>query len=464
MDVRDLRARTRGEVIEPQDGSYEAARAAYNAMATGRPVCIFRPGDVHDIVAAVRWAAESDLLIGVRGGGHSVAGHSSPNGALLVDLSRWRGANVDPVGRTADALAGSRLMDLDAATFAYGLAAPSGTFIDTGIGGLTLAGGISWLLASEGFACDALIGAELVTADGDVVEVDEQREPELLWGLRGGGGNFGIVTRLRYALTPVPAMFGGRLRFRGDGLRDAILRSFDVEASAPDQLVLAIVAWRAEDGSPAISVNVGWRGDADPGIAMIRPLAEHPACYESDLKSMSWLQQQSLYQPIPFGLRQYWKGHLVGSLDETLADALIASASAASNESFALVEFIHGKAHRIPDSWAAFGGRAAVANVTALAIWDDPTDDDGEIEWARGFADRVAPLSLRGGGYLNYPELDQTAGRVAAAYPPDSWARLRRLKRRLDPSNRFRFNANIPPAEADPRPIDVDAASKPGAG
>jgi FAD/FMN-containing dehydrogenase len=339
-------------------------------------------------------------------------------------------------------------MDLDAATFAHGLAAPSGTFIDTGIGGLTLTGGISWLLSSEGFACDALIGAQLVTADGDVLEVDEQREPEVLWGLRGGGGNFGIVTHLRYALTPVPAMFGGRLRFRGDALREAILRTFEVDASAPDELVLAIVAWRAEDGSPAISVNVGWRGDPEGGTAAIRALAEHPACYETDLKPMSWLQQQSLYQPIPFGLRQYWKGHLVGRLDETLADALIASASEETNESFALVELIHGRAHRIPESWAAFGGRAAKANVTALAIWEDPADDEAEIAWARRFADRVSPLSLRGGGYLNYPELDQTAGRVAAAYPPDSWARLQQLKRRLDPMNRFRFNANIPPADA----------------
>src|SRR3954462_15725675 len=150
--VHDLRGRTRGEVIEPEDGAYEPARAAYNAMATGRPVSILRPADLADIAAAARWAAESDVAIGVRGGGHSVAGHSSPDGALLVDLSRWRGAVVDPVARTADALAGSRLMDLDAATAAHTLAAPSGTFIDTGIGGLTLTGGISWILASQGFA------------------------------------------------------------------------------------------------------------------------------------------------------------------------------------------------------------------------------------------------------------------------------------------------------------------------
>jgi FAD/FMN-containing dehydrogenase len=443
----DLRARTRGEVLLPQDAGYEAARVAYNALATGQPAYIFRPADVADIVTAVKWAGEVDLPIGVRGGGHSVAGHSSPNGALLVDLSRWRGAVVDPAAATAEALAGSRLMDLDAATAAYGLAAPSGTFVDTGIGGLTLTGGISWILASQGFACDALIGATMVTIAGEVIDIDDKHERELLWALRGGGGNFGIVTHLRYALTSVPRTYGGALRFRGDGIRDVIMRVLEIEATAPDELVLAIVAWRGEDGAPGISVNFCWRGDPDAGAAAVRTLSSHPALFESDVKPMSWLQQQAQYGPIPFGLRQYWKGHLVGRVDETLADALVAAASDAGENSFGLVELIHGVAHRIPAESAAFGGRAAVANVTALAIWDEAKDDEREIAWARRTADSVAHLSLRGGGYLNYPELDQSAARVAAAYPPDTWNRLRQLKRRLDPANRLRFNANIPPAD-----------------
>jgi FAD/FMN-containing dehydrogenase len=446
--VGDLRARTRGQVLEPQDDGYEGARVAYNALATGEPACIFRPADVPDIVAAVRWAGEVDLPIGVRGGGHSVAGHSSPESALLVDLSRWRGAVVDPVACTADALAGSRLMDLDAATAAYGLAAPSGTFVDTGIGGLTLTGGISWLLASEGFACDALIGAGMVTVDGEVIEVDGEHEPELLWGLRGGGGNFGIVTHLRYALTPVPRMYGGALRFRGDGLRDVVLRVFEIEATAPDELVLAIVAWHGEDGSPRISVNFAWRGDAAAGAAAVEGLTSHPALYETDVKAMNWLQQQAQYEPFPFGLRQYWKGHLVGRVDETLADALVAAASDAGDSSFCLVELIHGMAHRIPQESAAFGGRAAVANVTALALWEDAHADGREIAWARRTADSVAHLSIAGGGYLNYPELDQSAARVTAAFTPETWERLRQLKRRFDPANRLRFNANIPPADS----------------
>ena len=329
--VQDLRGRTRGEVIEPADDGYEAAREAYNAMATGRPAIIFRPADLTDIVTAVRWAAgvgspdrcprwwpqRRRPLVPRRGAAHRpvpVAGSDGRSGYEDGGRARW--VPLDgPRRRHLRLRPGRAVRDVHR----HRHRRPDPERRDQ------LAP-----VASEGFACDALIGAQLVTADGDVLEVDEKRDPELLWGLRGGGGNFGVVTRLRYALTEVPAMFGGRLRFRGDALRDAILRTFEVEASAPDELVLAIVAWRDEDGSPSISVNVGWRGDPESGMAAVRALATHPACYESDLKPMNWLQQQTLYQPIPFGLRQYWKGHLIGRLDESLADALIASASEAT--------------------------------------------------------------------------------------------------------------------------------------
>jgi FAD/FMN-containing dehydrogenase len=223
-------------------------------------------------------------------------------------------------------------------------------------------------------------------------------------------------------------------RFRGSGLKDVIMRALAIEATAPDELVLAIVAWRGEDGAPGISVNFAWRGDAGAGAEAMRTLTAHGDLFETDVSARSWLQQQAQYVPIPFGLRQYWKGHLVDRVDETLAEALVSAAEQAGGSSFCLVELIHGRAQRIPESSAAFGGRAAVANVTALAIWDDAANDAAEIAWARRFADSVEHLSLRGGGYLNYPELDQTAGRVAAAYPPESWNRLRQLKRRSTPT------------------------------
>lgn len=443
----DLHASTRGQVLTPDDPAYERARRPFNAMAVGRPLAMLQPVDTADIVAAVRWAGDADVAIGVRGGGHSVAGHSAPDGGLLIDLSNWRGAEVDPATRTALALGGSRLMDLDAATTPYGLAAPSGTFVDTGIGGLTLGGGISYLVASEGFACDALIGAQLVTAAGQVIDVDDEREPDLMWALRGGGGNFGIVTQLRYRLTDVTQVAGGRINFHGDGVPGVIRRVIDLEREAPDALSLQMLVRRwPDDGSLGLTLLVAWRGDAAAGAALLREVIAEPGHMDGDIRAMNWLQVQALNPPLPFGLRHYWKGHLVRETPQALADALVEAAREIRGRSVILVELIHGAAHRIPADTAAFGGRAAVGNVTALAIWGDEGDDEEQVQWARRTAARIEPFSLRGGGYLNYGELDLSANRVAAGFGSESFDRLRRVKGVHDKDNRFRFNANIPPA------------------
>jgi FAD/FMN-containing dehydrogenase len=441
-----LRARTRGQVLVPGSAGYDSARMPFNAMAQGRPAAIVRPVDTDDVAAAIRAGVEADLGIGVRCGGHSVVGHSTPDGGLLIDLSSWRGADVDPVAQTADALGGSRLMDLDAATAAFGLAAPSGTFVDTGITGLTLTGGISYLVASEGFACDALIGAQLVTASGELVEVDEQHEPELLWALRGGGGNFGVVTRLRYQLAAVPTMYGGHLRYSGTKLLDVLERVFALDRAAPDELSLQAITRRTDDVGVSVTIMVAWRGDAESGDRALGGLLDHPGLYERDLRQMTWLQMQAQNTPIPFGLRHYWKGHFVRETSTALAETLLDAGRRAAGFDFALAELIHGKAHRIPAASAAFGGRQAAANVTAIAISTDPAEDERHIGWARTTASAVEPWSLRGGGYLNYAEADLSAARVAAAFEPETFARLRQVKRRYDPENRFRFNGNIPPA------------------
>jgi len=415
-------------------------------MLDRRPRLIFRPTDTDDLLAGLRWASEEDLPIAVRGGGHSVAGHSMPDGGFVIDLSRLRSATVDPERRIAEAEGGCLLMDLDAATAGHGLAAPSGTFFDTGIGGLTLGGGISHIIASEGFGCDALIGAEVVTADGRLVDVDEARQPDLLWALRGGGGNFGIVTRFRYRLTPIQRMYSGSMSYRGPAVGEVLARLFELDALASDELVTqAIVWWSEPDGGPIVKVNVDWRGEPDAGDAAVRELSGHPALFETNLRPMTWLEAQARFTPIPFGLRHYWKGHLVREASAGLADAVLTAAEGSGDDGFILVELIHGAAHRVPDQSAAFGGRRAVANVTALSIWRDAGGDEAGIEWGRRAARLFEPYTLSGGGYLNYPEVDQTAGRVAAAFGPERLARLRAIKRTWDPDNRFRYNANILP-------------------
>ena len=215
--IDQLTRHVQGRVIVPSDDAYDETRRTFNAMLDRRPAVIVQPTRTADVVSAVRWAAEANLPISIRGGGHSVAGHSVGDGSLMIDLVNLRTVVVDRKARVAEVGGGAKLEHLDDATTKHDLVAPSGTYSDTGVGGLVLGGGLSYVLASRGLACDALVGAELVTADGTVVEVDEEREPELLWALRGGGGNFGVVTKLRMALTPLRDVYLGRMYFRGSG-------------------------------------------------------------------------------------------------------------------------------------------------------------------------------------------------------------------------------------------------------
>ena len=443
----------RGQVIRSTDTSYDEARRSYNGMLDRRPAAIVRPVDSADVAAAVRWAADAGLGVAVRGGGHSVAGHSIPDGACVIDLRGWRSAWVDPRAMTVEAEGGCLLMDLDVASTGFDLAVPSGTFFDTGVGGLTLGGGISYILSSAGFACDAFIGAELVTADGRILQVDADREPDLMWALRGGGGNFGIVTRFRYAAAPIGPIQAGFLRFRGPSLAEVAQAAIEWDLHGPDALTTQLIFQRPAaqrfDGATnaaelELRVSVTWRGDAASFAPVIAPLRGLPGLVDDTVTTMSWLQGQARNSSIPSGMRHYWKGHLVGSLPDGVGATLADVADRAPGIDVILIELIHGAPHRIPAATASFGGRAAVANVTALGIWLDPAEDDAHIGWARSVAAAAEPLSLTGGGYVNYGEVDRSAARVAAAFGA-SFTRLREIKRQVDPNNLFRFNANIPP-------------------
>ena len=439
--------RFRGPVIPPNHPDYHSTRRTFNAMLDHRPAAIVQPLDTADVVAAVRWAAEADLPISIRGGGHSVAGHSVGEGSLMLDLARLRGASVDTEARIARVAGGSKLIDLDTATTAHGLAAPSGTYSDTGIGGLVLGGGISFLLASRGLACDALVGAELVTADGTVIDVDAEREPELLWALRGGGGNFGIVTEARLALEPLPDVYLGRMSFRGSGASELVRALFDLDAEAPDELTTQGVLANDPTEGPVVVIIGVWLGDPARGAAAMAHFGRRADLLADVSQPISYLDLQLRFERMGPTYRHYWKSHFVGRANDGLVDAIVgAHASQPRSTSLILIEPMHGQVHRIPADSAAFGARAAVANVSALAIWDDPADDEAQIAWARASAARWEPFSLQGGGYVNYSAADETASRVEQAYGAERFARLRAVKRRVDPENRFRFNANIPPA------------------
>jgi FAD/FMN-containing dehydrogenase len=442
-----LRGRVRGEVLLPGDPRYDERRRTFNAMLDRRPSVIVQPADTDDVVGAVRWAETHDLPISVRGGGHSVAGHAVGPNSLMLDLANLREVTVDPASKTAEAGGGALIEDLDRATTSQGLAAPSGTYRDTGVAGLTLTGGISYLLGAAGFACDALVGAEVVTADGEVLQVDAASDPELLWALRGGGGNFGVVTRLRHALIPLRDVYAGRIRIAGDAVPDALRLLFELQAeAASDQLTLQAAVGHDPDLGPIGSILGLWIGEPELGPRIFAPIRALRGIYADTVGKMTYLAIQQEFDRMGPNFRHYWKGHFVRDVGAELQATVLAAAARRPGGSIILVEPIHGFAHRVPVSHAAFGSRRALANVSALGVWADPADDAAAIGWARDTTTALEPFSLRGGGYLNYAPDDESARRVEQAFGSDSFARLQAVKRRVDPENRFRFNANIPPA------------------
>lgn len=442
-----------GRVLRPGIGAYNEARRTFNGMIDKRPVAIVRPDGVDDVANAVRWAAEVGLPIAVRGGGHSVAGHAVADGALMLDLSQRRGVTVDPAARRAKAAGGCQWLDVDAATQAHGLAVPGGTFGDTGIAGLTLGGGIGYLMGVHGLTCDNLVAAQLVTADGTIRAVDSATEPELLWGLRGGGGNFGVVTQFEYALHPVAALYGGPIYYSASHT-GAVLRLLRVmEAEAPDELV-CLVFLGAHGGfdEPVVEVVVAFNGPPEKGGAIVRPLREQIPVLRDRVGPISYLDLQAVNAQVPFGVRHYWKGHFVREFSDEVIDLTADAFSRHEGPTGGiLIELMHGVARRIPADSAAFGQRAAAANLSAIGAWRDPAEDPRQMAWVRSYADALLPHSLTGAGYVNYATPDEPAARVRAAFGAQGFARLAALKRRYDPENLFRFNMNIPPAERRPR-------------
>ena len=445
--VDGLRETLVERVIVAGDPSYDETRATFNATVQRKPGVIVQPRTTDEVVKAVVAAGDLGLAIGVRGGGHSVAGHAMADGALVVDLRQMRAVTVDPVARIVRAEGGALWMDVDDAAWKHHLAVVGGTFGDTGIGGLTLGGGIGWLMGVAGFTCDNLIRAEVVTADGEVVIAGPDGDPELLWALRGGGGNFGVVTRFEYSAVDPGDVVAGHIRYPLSSIAQVLRRISEVSASARDGLLLAAgFPSQPIDGQPTISVSVAWTGDGSLADEVIHPLRTGLPVLEDDVAPVSYLDLQAMAGTFPFGLRHYWKGAFLKELREPEIGVLAeAAAKVPGGFTFILIESIRGKAHREPDGGAAFGQRAANWNASALGVWEDPAEDAAQIAWARATVDRLLPYSLSGAGYANYAPVDETIERVRAAFGDERFARLAAVKARYDPKNRFRFNLNIAP-------------------
>jgi FAD/FMN-containing dehydrogenase len=441
----ELRRSLVGAVIGPDDAGYDAARRCFNALVDRRPSVIARCVGSADVATAFDFARANELEVAVRGGGHNPAGHCVVDGGLVIDLSQMRGVQVDGDARVARAAGGATWLDFDTATQAFGLVTPGGVVGSTGVCGLTLGGGIGHLTAQHGLTCDSLVGAEVVTPDGSVVHVGPEENGDLLWALRGGGGNFGVATRLDFSLHALDRVVGGLLSYSGTGVREALRRFRDVAADAPRDL-----SWQAglgldESLKPTFVVAPCYTGsEADPGA--LQTLRAAPGLVDDGVRAQTFLDQQRVFDS-PYGEnRHYWKGHFVRELPDELIDELLARLGALSRPPGGiLIESLHGAPKDVDPESAVVGFRAAAFNVSVMATWQDARFDEQHIEWARETAAAIEPWSFSGGGYVNYMQADEPIERVRAAFGAEAFERLQALKRRYDPDNVLRRNQNIPP-------------------
>jgi FAD/FMN-containing dehydrogenase len=384
------------------------------------------------------------LEIAVRGGGHNPAGHCVCDDGLVIDLSPMRDVEVDAEARIARAGGGATWLDFDSATQAFGLVTPGGVVGSTGVAGLTFGGGIGHLTAQHGLTCDNLVGAEMVTPDGSFVRTSPDENAELLWGLRGGGGNFGVATRLEFRLHQLDRVVGGVLEYRGDGVRDALRCFREVVGRSPRDLSCQAVLGVDESLAPALVIAPCYTGsDADPDG--LRTLRSAPGLVSDGVRAQTYLEQQLVFDSQYGGNRHYWKGHFVRELADELIDELLRRIVAFGRPPVhLLIESLHGAPKDADASFSALAYRKAAFNVSAMAVWSDAELDEPHIAWARETTAAIEPWSL-GGGYANYMQADEPIERIRAAFGDEAFARLRALKSRYDPSNVLHRNQNIPP-------------------
>jgi len=435
-----------GTVVRPADDEYDKARRGFNALIDRRPAVIARCVGSADVAVAFDFARVHKLEVAVRGGGHNPAGHCVCDGGLVIDLSLMRTVDVNEDARIAHADGGATWLDFDSATQAFGLVTPGGVVVSTGVVGLSLGGGIGHLTAQYGLTCDHIIGAELVTPDGAVIHANADENADLLWGLRGGGGNFGVVIRAEFRLHPLEQVVGGHLVYRGTGVREALLRYRDALTRSPRDLSCQVALAMDESLVPILEIVPCYTGsDTDP--EELRMLRSAPGLIEDTVRVHTFLEQQRVIDSSYGVNRHYWKGHFVRELPDELLDELLKRLPALGRPPGGImIESLHGAPKDTDVPPGAVGFRHAAFNVSVMAVWQDPALDAEQINWARETAAAVEPWSFSGGGYVNYMQADEPVERVRATFGAETFDRLQKLKQRYDPHNILRRNQNIPPS------------------
>ena len=443
--VRDFEAGLEGKVIHPGETSFDEARKIFNGMVDRRPAAIVQCATDADVVRTVGFASSYNLLTSIRGGGHSTPGKCISDGGLMIDFSKMKGINVDQANRVGIAQPGLRLGEFDPATQAFGLATTMGMIANTGIAGLTLGGGLGWLNGRFGLACDNLLAAQVVTADGKLVRASLTENEDLLWALKGGSGNFGVVTSFEYQLHEVGTMLGGMVVHPLSSAR-SVLRMFDeFSQGCPDELSTAAACVTGPDGGRVIAIIVGYSGPIDAGEKVIAPLRKFGPPLADTIQPMSYVALQSMLDPgFPPGRLHYWKSNYTSSLSDGFIDVYEQYlASIPSPMSGVLLQQKHGAAIRVDPSATAYAHRSYQYDFVIASTWENPSESAKNIEWTRDFWDAQQPYVDRA-VYVNHLE-DEGQDRVKAAYGKN-YDRLAEIKLKYDPANFFRLNQNIRPA------------------
>jgi FAD/FMN-containing dehydrogenase len=446
--VIELASSFSGQLLQPTDAGYEEARKVHNGLVDKRPALIARCRGVADVVDAVNLAQKLNLEVAVRGGGHNVAGRATVDGGLMIDLASMKGIHVDPHTRTARAQGGVTWADFNRETQLHGLAVTGGLVSTTGIAGLTLGGGLGWLMGKYGLALDNLLAVELVTAEGRVLRASKDEEPDLFWALRGGGGNFGVATSFEFQLHPVgPTITGGLVAHPFERARD-VLRFFrDFTASLPDEMTVFGGLVHAPDGSGAkLAAMVACHcGLPDIGQTATRPLKQFGSPVMDIIGPMPYCQLNGMLDAgFPKGALNYWKSSFLAQLSDDAIDTMVdCFARCPTPMGQLLLEHFHGAATRVGVSDTAFPHRADGHNLLVLAEWIEPAHTEQCIAWARETYAAMESF-MAPGRYVNYLSDDETGDPIAAAYGPN-YRRLQELKTKYDPSNFFHMNQNIRP-------------------
>jgi FAD/FMN-containing dehydrogenase len=455
--LRELEETLRGELIRPGDSAYDEARAVWNGAIDKRPAAIVRCAGVADVRQAIEFARSQDLLVAVRGGKHSLPGFSTVDGGIVIDLSGMKGMRVDPVTQTAQAQAGLTWSEFDHEAQAFGLATTGGLISTTGIAGFTLGGGIGWLMRAHGLTADNLLSADMVTADGELVHASADENQELFWGLRGGGGNFGVVTNFEYQLHPVgPVILGGVVFYRGERAEELLRFYREYTRDLPDEATTVLNLTTAPPapflpeeihGKPIVALLGAYAGPVAEGERIFAPMRELGDPVADLMGPLPYVAMQSLLDPLyPEGGSNYFKsGYMEEISDASIATLVEQHRSVASPMSEIHVHHFGGAVGRVADDATAFGNRSAEYVLNILGRTPDAAGFAEAVGWARETYDALEPFTS-GGTYTNF--MSEGDDRLKEAYGEEKYARLVALKDRYDPTNLFRLNQNIAPSSA----------------